>query len=145
MTLVELVRSLLGKVRDSAEVSVWCQAQYKTGVSLYLGYDMKSPPGPGAVPFVLVSDATWVDGVTTKKEATVTLAWGVSCSDVTTRDGIVEVDGSLLSEEFGRLIFDAVNGIEAEYTITQVDLSPGMATEWSPLFPGTMTITAEVR
>jgi hypothetical protein len=147
MTLIDLARELLGKVRDNADITTWSQAKYGKGLTLFLGYDQKASPETmaSACPFVMIGEGQKESGLESQKTATLSLTWGISTPDVATTDGITELAGSRQSEELGDLIVAAISVVEAEYTVTEMELQPGFATSWSPFFPGEMTVNLVLR
>ena len=130
---------------ESSALKSWCDEKYGKEPHVYLGLNLKAPPGEDECPVVIVlpvsttlTDESWPN------DAVISVMWSVKNSETEEQDnGVFILTGLLESEEFGREIWDVLYQDKTVIPQTiQFEVDPAGS---FPQFPGSMEITVKYK
>ena len=116
----------------TAALDAWCQDKFGKDATIYVGFDVREPPGEADTPFIVIQPGAASEGDEMGVFSyIVTVDWGIVVDTSTTTGQIKEMDGLKLSDELGRIILDALRGASSNvslsswtYTIEPVEFFP---------------------
>lgn len=116
----------------TAELDGWCQTHFGTDATIFVGFDVRDPPGKANVPFIILQPGAANEGDEMGQFTyIVTVDWCITSETSTTTGQVREMDGLKLIDELGRIIVEALRGASQNvvlsswnYTIEPVEFFP---------------------
>lgn len=120
------------KLAATAALDAWCQEKFGKDATIFVGVDLREPPGKAHAPFIVLQPGPAQEGdeVSTFSYQ-VTVDWCIVAETSTVTGNVRKVDGLALSDELGRIILEALRPASPNvtlsawnYTIEQIEFFP---------------------
>lgn len=128
----DILELFAAKLAASTDLAEWCNTNLGKEPTIFLGIDLRDPPGRDSAPFIVLQPAPAQEGdeVSTFRYL-VTVDWCLVEEGSTTTGNVRAMDGPKLAEAMGRLILDELRVASANvtlsswtYTLEQVEFFP---------------------
>lgn len=141
--VVQKLRDLLSA--DTGDFADWCSTNLGQLPGVYVGIDVRDPPGEEQCPFVVVRPGVNREGEDQQEyDVAVSVDWGILSGDADVSGRVTEYAGLYTIDGFGRVIWECLTaGISEQVSLSrsEYELSP---IEFFPMLLGGMDITITV-
>lgn len=116
----------------TAALDAWCQTNFTKDAAIFVGFDVREPPGKAHAPFIVIQPGAAMEGDEVGMyQYNISVDWGVVVETTTTTGQVKEVDGLAKVDEMGRIILDAIRSASSNvvlsswtYTVEPVEFFP---------------------
>jgi hypothetical protein len=120
------------KLAASTALDAWCQTNFGKDLTIFLGVDVREPPGKAFAPFVVLQPGPAQEGDEVSMFSyQVTVDWCIVQEETTVTGNVRRIKGLELCDDMGRLILDELRPASVNvtlstwnYTVEQVEFFP---------------------
>lgn len=135
-------------LKDDAAIEAWCQAEFTSSLTVFVGMDTANPPTRDDLPLAIVG--TELSSIRGQEAGTYThiigvdfgILWEDATSQPAASDNATEFEGLYKLSELGELIWTALEGASNNVALSRADYDLD-ALELFPLLTGGMRITID--
>ena len=126
------------------EVDAWCQTNFSKDATIYLGFDVREPPGEESAPFIVLHPGPAQEGDEERQFSYVVMVdWGIVAETTDNSGGVNSLTGLRLADEFGRIILNALRGANDNISLSSWTYSVEPV-EFFPLILAGMVLTINI-
>lgn len=128
----------------TAALDTWCQTHFGKDATIFVGFDVRDPPGKTSAPFIILQPGAANEGDEMGMFTyMVTVDWCIVVDTSTTAGQVREIDGLKLADELGRIILEALRGASQNVVLSSWNYSIEPV-EFFPMIMAGLDITLNV-